>query len=87
MNLHITFLALTASAILTAAAPTNPHVLARAPYASTPGKYCGKCVLQGSGQLRELRTSVPANKCNTLPDGETYGPCSNQYCGVCVMFK
>jgi hypothetical protein len=68
--------------------PTNhAEVLPREPQASPPGNYCGECVLQEGGQLRELRTSVPMNKCNTLVEGEHYAACNNQYCGFCVVFK
>ena len=71
----------------TMAAPADLQVISRSPQASPPGTHCGKCILPGIGRVRELRTSVPADKCNILPEGEQYGSCSNQYCGVCVMFK
>ncbi|XPS97463.1 hypothetical protein M3J09_006691 [Ascochyta lentis] len=91
MKYLATILALTGLTKLAMAAPTEPtdnlKVLAREPQAWPPGYYCGKCVLQEGGQLRELRTSVPANKCNSLAEGEHYSSCTNQYCGVCVVFK
>lgn len=90
MKYPTTILAIVSLTAPTVAAPAEPaghQVLARSPPASSEGAYCGKCVLAGTGRLRELRTSVPADKCNTLPEGEHYGSCGNSYCGLCVMFK
>jgi len=82
----LTSLALTTLAAPTAqardVAPTFP-----APISSPPGQYCGKALLTGTGRLRELRTSEPWYKCITLDQGENYGPCINQYCGLCLFFK
>ncbi|KAF3032993.1 hypothetical protein E8E12_004103 [Didymella heteroderae] len=94
MKLPFTALLPISLAFSTLAAPTDTgrqaHDVApsfEAPKSAPPGNYCGKCNLTGTGRLRELRTSKPANKCNTLNHGENYGPCVNQYCGLCVMFK
>lgn len=91
MEFLTTILALTAVVTIVTAAPAEPTdifpVLARKSHAGPRGSYCGKCVLREGGQLRELRTSVPANKCNTLAEDEHYSSCTNQYCGFCVVFK
>jgi hypothetical protein len=87
----VVFISLT---FTTLAAPANPSTPAHdvaptfpAPSSSPPGNYCGKALLTGTGRLRELRTSELWYKCITLDQGENYGPCINQYCGLCVMFK
>lgn len=79
MKYITTILALTGLTTIAIAAPADP---VRGP---SQGDYCGKCVLQEGGQLRELRTS--ANTCNTLAEGEHYSSCTNQYCGVCIVHK
>lgn len=88
---RLALLALTSLPTFILAAPTelatNSQVHPREPQAFPPGDYCGKCVLQEGGQLRELRTSEPANKCNSLAEGEHYSSCTNQYCGLCMVFK
>lgn len=90
MKLFTTILALTSLTTFATATGADRHDVAptfQVSQAATSGNYCGKCVLTGTGRLRELRTSKPANKCNTLDEGENYGSCTNQYCGLCVMFK
>lgn len=70
------------------AEPSSPQDLARSSTPPWNGYYCGTCILTGSGGFtRELRTSVPNPKCNTLAERENYGPCFNNSCGLCVMFK
>ena len=89
MKLITALLVLAGTATTITAAPTEPivnsQVLPR--QAWPPGYLCGKCRLTGSGELREMRTSEPTNKCQTMPDGEQLETCSNLYCGLCVIFK
>jgi hypothetical protein len=90
MKLSIPVLFLTSLTIMTTATGFARHDVAptfEVPESSPPGNYCGTCILTGSGYVRELRTSQPANKCNTLNQDENYGSCSNQYCGLCIFFK
>ncbi|KAF3010781.1 hypothetical protein E8E13_007843 [Curvularia kusanoi] len=75
-------------AVAAPAEPSSPQDLARSTTPPWNGYYCGTCILTGSGGFtRELRTSVPKPKCNILPERENYGPCFNNSCGLCVMFK
>lgn len=90
MKLFAHMLAFTSLTTTTVATSGSRHDVAptvQLPNSPSPGQYCGKCVLTGTGRLRELRTSEPANACDTLDEGEKYGSCTNQYCGLCVMFK
>ncbi|KAJ4408535.1 hypothetical protein N0V91_003186 [Didymella pomorum] len=90
MKLLQTALVLTSLAFITMAGPAvQAHNVAPtfpAPSSSPLGNYCGKAELT-DGHLRELRTSEPWNKCNTLDQDENYDAGLNQYCGLCIMFK
>ena len=69
---------LVTSALAVPAEPPDRHVLPR-----EEGNYCGKCVLTGNDARRAfIRTS----KCNTLPGDKQFYACTNNDCGLCVMF-
>ena len=70
------------STVAVPAEPPDRHVFPR-----EEGNYCGKCILTGNdGRRVFMYTSVPANQCNTLPGDKQYYACTNNYCGLCVMF-
>jgi hypothetical protein len=69
-------------AVAVPAEPPDRHVFPR-----EEGNYCGKCILMGDdGRRVFIRTSVPPNKCNTLPNNDEFYACTNNDCGLCMMF-
>ena len=82
--LQITLLLISLAFTTMAAPAAQAHDVA--PSSPPPGNYCGKAELT-DGHLRELRTSEPWNKCNTLDKDENYDAGLNKCCGLCVMFK
>jgi hypothetical protein len=68
-----------ASAISALDTYMTTHKVARANIDPT---YCGSCV-NTDGHVRFLNTG----RCNTLSDGEKYVACSNQWCGICIIWK
>lgn len=79
MKLITALLVLAGTVMTITAAPTEPtvnsQVLPR--QAWPPGCLCGKRHLTGSGELHEMRTSEPTNKCQIMSDGEQLETCSN----------